>query len=145
MRLGACQLPVETRCERDSDCPSTLVCTMGECTNECACPDGVPCRDCPAGATCLGRPDGTRACLDPSTRSCVWNSECSSTGEVVCAFDQRCRVECTPATEAIDCRFGDACVELEFDEGDAGRAQGYFCVPRASVGDAGGPRPDAGS
>lgn len=130
--LGACQLPRETSCVRDSDCPESLVCTMGECTNECGCPDGVPCVDCPPGATCIGRPDGTRACLDPSTRTCVWNSDCAATdNEFVCAFDQRCRIECRIGAE--DCRFGDRCVTLTFDEGDAGVAMGNFCVPQPAA------------
>ena len=139
--LGACQLPRETSCVRDSDCPESLVCTMGECTNECACPPDEPCPDCPPGAACITRTDGSQACLDPSTRSCVWNSDCDvSTNEFVCAFDQRCRIECRVGVVPSDCRFGDVCEELRFDEmRDGALSIGNFCVPSALAtgGDAG--------
>ncbi len=140
---GACQLPRETSCVLDSDCPQSLVCTMGECTNECACPDGEPCADCPPGATCVGRSDGSRACLDPSTRSCVWNSDCAATdNEFVCAFDQRCRIECRAGEE--DCRFGDVCVSLTFVEGDA-TVMGNFCVPQPAAPASDGGASDGGA
>jgi hypothetical protein len=124
-RHGACQLTTETACVRNSDCPSGLVCTMGECTNVCGCPPGEPCRDCPPGASCVTNPDSTRSCFDPAMRTCVWDSDCPATEDsFVCAFDQRCRVECT--TDA-DCRFGARCTLMRFEE-PGGCVLGRFCV-----------------
>lgn len=107
--LGACQLPEETRCDRDSDCPDPLVCTMGECTNRCNCdPEMDPCPDCPPGARCIDDEEGARACIDLS-ESCVYGSECPN-GQV-CATDQRCRPECRVDE---DCRYGTRCMRQEF-------------------------------
>lgn len=135
--LGACQLPAEARCVRDSDCPSGLVCTFGECTNECGCQPDEPCRDCPPGASCMLRDDGTRGCFDPSTQSCVHNSNCAANDQsFVCAPDQRCRVECRADS---DCRFGDLCTMVSFDEA-TGPATGRYCAGALAV-----PAPDAGT
>ncbi|MEM9188896.1 MAG: hypothetical protein AAGF12_06955 [Myxococcota bacterium] len=131
--LGACQLPDELNCVRDSDCAASLVCTMGECTNECGCTDPtVPCRDCPPGAACVPRPGGPPACLDTATDTCVRNSDCeASDTSFVCAPDQRCRVECTGDA---DCRFGDVCLPVSFVEMGSD-IEGAFCVDalRAAV------------
>jgi hypothetical protein len=127
--LGACQLPAETTCTNDSDCPATLVCTMGECANGCgACTAPGPCRDCPAGADCVRDDDGALGCFDPSTRSCVYSSECGFMGdEFVCAFDGRCRLECR---SDCDCRNGEACRTRDFagENVDGGVVSGLICV-----------------
>ena len=124
--LGACQLPVEKTCTNNSQCPEPLVCTMGECSNACgSCAAPGPCRDCPPGAECVLDGDGELGCFDPSTRSCVYSSECAaSSSEFVCAFDGRCRLECRGD---CDCRFGEACRELAFEENGA-MIMGSLCV-----------------
>lgn len=134
MGLGACQLPIETMCTNDSNCPEPLVCTMGECTNACgSCTAPGPCRDCPAGADCALDTDGELGCFDPSTRTCIYSSECgTSGGEFVCATDGRCRLECV---SDCDCRNGEACREREFmgEDVDGGTVRGFICVtPRVS-------------
>lgn len=147
--LGGCQLPPETGCTNDSDCPAPLVCTMGECNNPCgSCTSPGPCRDCPPGSECVRDGDGQLGCFDPSTRGCVYSSECRADGsEFVCAYDGRCRIECR---SDCDCRFGDVCREAEFqeDDVDGGIARGFLCVtptpPERSsclpdVGPGGGP------
>ena len=141
MGLGACQLVEELSCVLDSDCAENLVCTMGECTNECNCPDDEPCRDCPPGATCVARDDGTRGCIDKATRACVWDSDCEATADsFVCAPDRRCRVACR---DDGDCRFGDRCAQVSFDEPGRGTVMGSFCVDPSRVSvDAG--LPDGG-
>jgi hypothetical protein len=103
--LGACQLPDERSCDRDSDCPDILVCRMSQCTNECNCPDGeVPCADCVPGAACVtDTASSMRGCVD-SARSCVWDTDCP-TGTV--CLDERCRPECRVQA---DCRSGLSCV-----------------------------------
>ena len=152
-RYGACQLEAETSCVRDSDCPAALVCTMGECTNECGCPLDEPCRDCAPGATCVERDDGSRACLDTSTQACVYDSDCDATPDsFVCAGDGRCRIECRLDHDE-DCRNGERCQAFVIRE-PVGEATGNFCVflgagssvdggTDASV-DAGGSPADAG-
>jgi hypothetical protein len=149
--LGACQLPAETMCTNDSNCPAGLVCTMGECSNPCgSCTVPGPCRDCPPGAECVADTDGMLGCFDPSMRSCVYSSECGFMGdEFVCAFDGRCRLECRTD---CDCRNGEACRVRDFagENVDGGVVSGLICVvPRA--GEAGstclpdvGVLPDAG-
>ena len=130
--LGACQLPMETRCSLDSQCQSPLVCTMGECTNVCgACTVPGPCRDCPAGAQCIADSDGMLGCFDPSSRTCVYSSECGTEGEFVCAIDGRCRLECLTD---CDCRNGEVCRERAFMEGTE-TVRGNLCVtPSAETG-----------
>lgn len=147
--LGACQLPMETHCALDSECTAPLVCTMGECTNSCgSCTAAGPCRDCPAGAQCVLDADGMLGCFDPSSRTCVYSSECGTEGEFVCAFDGRCRLECT---SDCDCRNGEVCREREFMEG-AGTVRGNLCLdpttetgPSTCLPDSGLTLPDAGS
>ena len=125
-KLGACQLPVERRCTNNSACPAPLVCTMGQCSNACgSCTVPGPCRDCPTGADCVLDTDGELGCFDPSTRSCVYSSECAANeDEFVCASDGRCRVECR---SDCDCRFGEVCRERAFEENDA-MVMGTLCV-----------------
>ncbi|MDQ3032038.1 MAG: hypothetical protein M3Y87_06450 [Myxococcota bacterium] len=128
--LGACQLPAETRCTTNSECPPSLVCTMGECTNECNCADEAqPCEDCPPGAVCTMRDDGSRGCFDPSNRTCVYASDCAADeSSFVCASDGRCRIECR---SDCDCRFGDVCREQMFVKdrgGEPTMIAGYLCV-----------------
>lgn len=146
--LGACQLPMETSCALDSQCQLPLVCTMGECTNACgACTVPGPCRDCPAGAQCVADVDGALGCFDPSSRTCVYSSECGTDGEFVCADDARCRLECT---SDCDCRNGEVCRERTFVEGTE-TVRGNLCVdPTPETGgsaclpDSGLVLPDAG-
>jgi hypothetical protein len=57
--------------------------------------------------------DGALGCFDPSSRNCVYSSECGTEGEFVCAFDGRCRLECT---SDCDCRNGEVCRERTFVE-----------------------------
>ncbi|MBX7191011.1 MAG: hypothetical protein K1X94_03085 [Sandaracinaceae bacterium] len=133
--LGACQLPTETHCVNNSECPAGLVCTMGECTNECNCADATQaCRDCPLGSFCVDRGGGTRGCFDPSNRTCVYASDCQATStSFVCAADRRCRLECR---SDLDCRFGAICVDRAFVEPN-GVATGRLCVYPEELVDAG--------
>ena len=53
-----CQLPSETRCAFNSDCPAPLVCAVDQrCRSQCQ--DNV---DCPLGQVCTT----TRVCAEPS-------------------------------------------------------------------------------
>ena len=146
-QLGACQLPIEKHCTNDSNCPSPLVCTMGQCSNACgSCTAPGPCRDCPPGADCVLDTDGALGCFDPSTRSCVYSSECGQMPTEFCAFDGRCRAECR---SDCDCRYGEVCRSMSFEEnsttitGQICRAptgtERAACAPDGSVG------PDAGA
>lgn len=116
--LGACQLPPERSCTRDSDCIEGLVCRLRQCVNECAANI-----DCPAGARCL--PDdatGLLGCVDMAEQACVRASECAvfEGREQVCAVDGRCRDECRGSR---DCRYGTSCcgdLVCRADCGDAG-------------------------
>ncbi|NOY93548.1 MAG: chromosome condensation regulator RCC1 [Deltaproteobacteria bacterium] len=85
--LGACQLPAETDCTLDSDCPEPLVCRDRQCTN--ACEDD---RDCPPGSVCGEDESGAFGCRDEAASDCQINSDCPEL--LVCAVDHRCRVEC---------------------------------------------------
>ena len=105
--LGACQLPEERRCDRDSDCPSFLVCRMSQCTNECACMADQPCPDCPPGAECLAQPEGGNACIDSSI-ACTYASRCPD--GLVCV-EGRCRPECR---SGLDCLDDETCVTRTF-------------------------------
>ncbi len=100
--LGACQLPHESECTLNSDCPPPLVCRRGECTNMCE-------RDehCPAGTRCMADESGEFGCIDPSETACHRNSECPE--PLICAVDGRCREQCI---EDRDCRDGRVCVEV---------------------------------
>jgi hypothetical protein len=133
---GACQLEAETSCTLNSDCKSPLVCTMGECTNVCECdpdspPDACYSRDCPPGATCIESDgDGGRACLDTSTRGCVYDSDCGVEGESleVCGGDARCRVECLGPHDSRNCRNGETCESASFALAGGDVIRGYLCV-----------------
>jgi alpha-tubulin suppressor-like RCC1 family protein len=98
--LGVCQLPEETECERNSDCPDPLVCRFGSCTNAC-----VDDRDCISGARCVAGPEGGRACRDQAEEQCERNSDCPV--PYICAADEHCREECR---EDRDCRDGNVCL-----------------------------------
>lgn len=78
---GVCLLADETDCERNSDCPESLVCTMMECTNECA--EDV---DCIPGARCQ---DGS--CVELAPERCLYTSDCLY--PLVCD-DGQCVAEC---------------------------------------------------
>lgn len=102
--LGVCQLPDETACGDDLDCPESLVCTMeAGCTNACD-PGGD---DCAAGAACVTADDGTAFCSEPRAAGCVYNSDCVE--PMVCR-DERCVTECAADQ---DCPDGLACVAHE--------------------------------
>jgi hypothetical protein len=124
---GACQLEADLGCALNSDCAMPLVCTMGECTNRCNCPDPeMPCPDCAPGAACVTADDGSTACLDTSTTGCVYDSDCPTGPPFeVCAQDGRCRVACDP--EGDDCRNGERCLEMTFDDMGV-RITGYLCL-----------------
>lgn len=129
--FGGCQTLPETECERNSQCPSPLVCRFGQCTNEC-----MTHEDCPAGAACLNEPDGN-ACVDRFEMGCQITSECPE--PLVCAVDERCRPACRTDR---DCRDGRACVMMGAD---------LVCGPRPDAGppidagpDGGPPAMDAG-
>ncbi|NCQ60501.1 MAG: hypothetical protein GW913_07520 [Myxococcales bacterium] len=85
--LGACQLPPETDCTLDSDCPIPLVCRDRQCTNAC---EGD--RDCPPGSVCGADGTGALGCRDDAQSDCQINSDCPV--DWICAVDHRCRVEC---------------------------------------------------
>lgn len=65
--LVACQgAPVAGAvCVRNSECPTSLVCTFGRCRVEC-----VEGRDCPPGSECLLTAAGAGACALPDHDSC---------------------------------------------------------------------------
>ncbi len=85
--LGACQLPAETRCTLQTDCPAPLRCQMGSCLNEC-----VTNADCESEAMCLAGPDGS-ACVTmaPGPR-CSSPSSCAI--PLTCGPDGQCREQC---------------------------------------------------
>jgi hypothetical protein len=98
--LGVCQLPEETSCILNSDCPESLVCPMmTECTNAC-----VQDRDCPPGSYC-DEPEGQPpACVEVATERCVYHSDCPE--PFVCK-EELCTIECA---DNRDCGDGRVCV-----------------------------------
>ncbi|HJL20400.1 MAG TPA: hypothetical protein RMH99_32330 [Sandaracinaceae bacterium LLY-WYZ-13_1] len=118
--FGACQLPDETSCSLDSECPSPLVCRERRCVNECAVEGSA--RDCPPGAVCRAV-EGGLGCVETVAEGCDADRECAP--GFFCASDGRCRPQCVTDR---DCFRDTAC--------RAGR-----CVP---AGD-GGTGPDAGA
>lgn len=117
-KRGACQLEIDLGCALNSDCTAPLICTMGECTNACACEATTACRDCAPGAACVTADDGSRACLDTSTTGCVYDSDCPSGPPFeICATDSRCRAACI---EDEDCRNGEMCVNTTLGDGSMG-------------------------
>ncbi len=99
--LGVCQLPEETRCERNSQCPETLVCRMTQCVNECG--DD---RDCPLGATCGEDSEGGMVCVEAAQALCIYDSDCDY--PLVCnRTTQACQIECVVDE---DCEAGRTCV-----------------------------------
>lgn len=139
--LGSCQV-ADDACSLSSECPSSLVCRAGLCTNACEAD-----RDCASGATCL-EVDGVLGCITPSNIDCVYHSECPM--DFVCGVDHRCREECHADK---DCRDGLRCdrdswpwvCALPFDAGpmDAGTMDAGSDAEPMDAGFDGGPM-DAG-
>lgn len=131
--FGACQLPDETSCSLDSDCPSPLVCRFSRCVNECV--DEGSGRDCPPGAVCRRDGEGL-GCVDEADDACQSNRDCAGRGpdggDLVCASDGRCRVQCILDR---DCGGGTVCA--------AGRCV-FPARPDAGAPDGGAPPPDGG-
>lgn len=91
--LGVCQLPDETECGGDAECPESLTCSMDVgCTN--ACDDAGD--GCVAGAACVTA-DGKQLCSEAVAGGCVYNSDCDV--PMVCD-EGRCVTECA---DDVDC------------------------------------------
>jgi hypothetical protein len=133
--LGGCQVEDEVeRCENNSDCAGGLLCIMAECTTECACPEGEPCRDC-GGRECV-RVQGVASCFNPEDRTCVYNSECGMDEGFSC-LGGRCGTECE--TDADCAASGRVCATRTFVEPD-GPITGQRCeIPGLFPAADGGP------
>jgi len=121
--LGICQLPDETICDLDSDCPQELACFQraGGCLIECR-DDG----DCVPGETCL-----MNKCTPPEVELCVYPSDCIY--PMVCGAHQECRVECTAS---IDCEGREECVQHAACDGVDGAPSGpCMCRLPCTMGD----------
>jgi formylglycine-generating enzyme len=108
-KLGVCLLPDETNCERNSDCPSPLICSR---KNKCA-PQCLGDRDCLGGQVCQ-----QGSCLDVEEASDAASLDGGAKGEP-CRYAHECNapLRCIAGVCAAecfidrDCRPGEACLE----------------------------------
>jgi len=106
---GGCQLPEETSCTLNSECPDGFDCVHATCTvscvddGDCAVPGAICARECPMpGETCTEmEATGPLGCQEPLDELCIYDSECPL--PYVCAFDGTCQLECRVPGDERDC------------------------------------------
>ncbi len=95
--LLACEAraPIGSRCARNGDCASPLVCRIDRCRTEC-----VENRDCPSGADCLLDEAGLGACSVAADRGCGGGGTTCPT-PLTCVND-RCVNTCATSADCPD-------------------------------------------
>ena len=118
---GACML--------NSDCNSSLVCTMGYCHDACH-----KSADCPIGQSCITASDQSKVCQLPTEARCLYASDCAP--PLKCAVDQKCRNQCQTN---LDCLTGQTCTTTgTCAEPSQLDPAGNLTVPNVCVGGSGG-------
>lgn len=132
-----CQLPNETKCQRNSDCPGAQICGAdARCRDAC-----LVDRDCGSGQLCVSKTcaekdelidDKLPGAPPPVVGSaCLRPSDCGS--DLVCKFGT-CTVECVTAK---DCDIGLACIDTRCGVPNVGGAGGRAGSGGSSAGAAG--------
>lgn len=107
---GVCQLPEESRCTLNSECPRGFECVHATCTLNCSVD-----ADCTVpGSVCVeeivdGVGTGLLGCQEPLDELCIYDSDCPAEPfPFVCAFDGTCQIECNEPRDCVNPRM---CVE----------------------------------
>ncbi|HVU05412.1 MAG TPA: hypothetical protein VHE30_26880 [Polyangiaceae bacterium] len=103
--LGGVGIP--ERCSLNSDCPSPLVCSLGECLAQC---DTT--RDCALGQRCIVGLSGN-VCELPEDMGCAFDTDCK--GPLVCGPDSQCRTSCKADRDCVTeqrCVAGGVCADV---------------------------------
>ncbi|HJL02064.1 MAG TPA: hypothetical protein RMH85_17390 [Polyangiaceae bacterium LLY-WYZ-15_(1-7)] len=113
--------PLGAQCDRNVDCQTPFVCSLGRCRVECANQ-----RDCPIGSICLVDPEGRGVCRLPEEAACADDTQCVD--------PLVCRGGCTQSCADDPCARGAVCSEgvCENPSGAACTtsrqcADGFFC------------------
>jgi hypothetical protein len=110
------KIDVGSTCVLNSDCGSSLVCTMGTCHDACH-----TSADCPTGQSCVKTSDAV-VCQLPADISCSGTLTCG--GGLSCAPDLHCRTGCL---SVANCTSGQVCASnFCIDPGDPNLVNGQI-------------------